>query len=91
MKSQIAFSGRFATLVPQVRGNETYLDKMALMISCTQGAVGSKHTSLPSFRVALQNKRVKQSQGSAPGVVLLAEYSLALPGEVMEIHHTALG
>lgn len=52
---KLAFSGRFATQLPGQKGNGTYLAKIAFTISCTQGAVGSKHTSLPLFRVALQN------------------------------------
>lgn len=53
---KLAFWGRFTTQLPKLTGNGTYLAKIAFTISCTQGAVGSKHTSLPSFRVALQNR-----------------------------------
>lgn len=37
----------------------THLSKIALMMIFTHEAVGSKHTSLPSLRVALQRRKNK--------------------------------
>lgn len=55
----------------ELRGNRTYLAKIAFMIRCTQGAVGSRHTSLPSFRVALRNGEERKVRKLLRGFLLL--------------------